>query len=458
MHLDFVKLVDPYKTKALESLKKLISFNSVDDETTQTKQKPFGEGVYNALDYIAKLGEELGFKVDRCENYCTELSYGEGKIVDIYAHADVVPVSKTWKTDPFELVIDGDYMYGRGAADDKGPGISALYAAKALLDNKLIDGYKLRIIFGGNEEKGSRCLEHYFHSLKKEYPTYGFTPDADFPLIYGEKSVSFYEAKYKINLNGVTKFDFGSASNIVLDKCKINCFLDKDIIAKKVKKYQKKHPEITIKYDDYEIEFIGKPSHGAHPWEGVNAGLHMLNFIGMVSKNNVLQKIYNDYFDGRGKNFKGDYSSEFFTESSYCIGLMKYCDGILTLYVNMRLPENVDPEVACENIKKTTKCDELNLLSKGEALIQKPDSFLVRTLHDVYVKHTNDTQSKILAIGGGTYAKETKNTIAFGPTFPNRNYHIHEDDEYFLKSDFEKCMEIYAEAIYRLGEGAKNEK
>ena len=47
-------------------------------------------------------------------------------------------------------------------------------------------------LIGGNEERGSACLEHYFHKLNKPYPKYGFTPDGDFPLIYGEKGICMH--------------------------------------------------------------------------------------------------------------------------------------------------------------------------------------------------------------------------------------------------------------------------
>ena len=35
-------------------------------------------------------------------------------------HTDVVPVSKSWSTDPFKATIKGDKLYGRGACDMKG--------------------------------------------------------------------------------------------------------------------------------------------------------------------------------------------------------------------------------------------------------------------------------------------------------------------------------------------------
>ena len=148
-----------------EALDKLISFlkiNSIYDEKTISEDAPFGKGVKEALDYIASLALENGFNVDYCDHYCTEISYGEGKLLDIYAHADVVPVSADWVHSPFEPVIENGKLYARGSSDDKGPAIAAFYALKMLKDIDLIKGYKVRIVIGGDEERGSGSLEEYF--------------------------------------------------------------------------------------------------------------------------------------------------------------------------------------------------------------------------------------------------------------------------------------------------------
>ena len=276
MSSQFKELADKYYLKALNSLKEFVSINTINDQNTVSKEHPFGNGVEKGLSFIAKLGRELGFNVDRCDNYVTELSIGNGPLVDIYAHADVVPVSKTWKTDPFVPTIINNVMYARGASDDKGPGIASLYAAKAVLDTFGIEGYKLRIIFGGDEERGSACLDHYFNVLKKEYPKYGFSPDADFPLIYGEKSIYSYSASYNIHLESIEPFTFGNALNIVLDEANIK--LDSAKYATQILKYQNDYPEVKLNYDNGILHFKGQAAHGSTPWNGVNAGLHLLNF------------------------------------------------------------------------------------------------------------------------------------------------------------------------------------
>jgi len=447
--LNFKELTAPYLEEAKKELLNYLSINSVYDESTRTEEKPFGDGVNNALDYLAKLGERLGFKVDRCDNYCTELSYGEGPLIDIYAHADVVPVSNSWKTDPFSPTIEGESVFARGATDDKGPGLASLYSAKALLDNKLISGYKLRLIFGGNEERGSLCLDHYFNSMHKEYPTYGFSPDADFPMIYAEKSIINLKlfAPNKSDKK-LPSFFCGEATNIVIDNCEIKIEDPTKDFEEKLNEYRKEHPEITISYHNNTLHFIGKSVHGSTPWLGVNAGLHALNFLDKLGyRTGYLFDMLNS---GTGEAFGGNYLSAIFDGSSYCVGFINCKEDHIEISINARVPENVEAKDVSKKVA-TAGDGPVQIVSYSPGFVVQPNSKIVKTLLKVYQEETGDLSSKPMAIGGGTYARESKNTIAFGPTFKGRDYRIHQDDEFILLDDFEKLLSIYAHAIYSLG-------
>ena len=55
-----------------------------------------------------------------------------------------------------------------------------------------------------------------------------------------------------------------------------------------------------------------------------------------------------------------------------------------------------------------------------------------------------------MTIGGGTYAGELTNAVAFGPLFVGREDVCHIANEYMLEEDFYKLIEIYLCAIYEL--------
>lgn len=168
--VDFKNLVKNYYKDALDLLLKDCSINSIYDEKTITKEHPYGEGVAKCFDLLKNVALKDGFKVDMCDGHCLEIECGEGdKLIYIFAHQDVVPVAgQDWDNDPFTPVIKDERIYARGTSDDKGPGIASYFALKALKDAGLIKNFRVRLVFGGDEERGSSCLEYYFHTLKKK--------------------------------------------------------------------------------------------------------------------------------------------------------------------------------------------------------------------------------------------------------------------------------------------------
>lgn len=445
------KLAEKYYDLAIDSLKKWIQIDSTFDESTVTELAPFGKGVQKALEYIASLAEKDGFNVDRCDGYCTEISYGEGPLIAIYAHCDVVPVSGKWKFPPFSATIEDDIMYGRGTSDDKGPAIASYYALKLLRDNNLINGYKVTLVIGGNEECGSRCLEHYFHSLHKPYPSYGFTPDGDFPLIYGEKAIATYKVDLNIDIKEISSLNGGVVINSVIDEChaKFNVKLDEN----KIKEYCLKN-NLKYEYHDDELVFYGKSSHGSLPQEGINAGLHMIKFIGLMFNYDQLVKTGDGYMDGSGRNLGVYYESKLLHSTTYNVGLISYNNGMLEYSVNFRYPENVNAEEVCKKLD-TLSLGKVHYLGTGDYLLVDPESQMIKTLMNCYQEYTHDYKSQPMAIGGGTYAKESRNTIAFGSHFPGREDHIHEANEKIHLEDLRKSISIYASAIDELGKLTK---
>lgn len=79
-----------------------------------------------------------------------------------YGHYDVIPADErkgNWTTDPFKLSgVDG-YLYGRGASDNKGPVIAALFAAAELASTQRL-GADVVFLIEGDEECGSRGFDN----------------------------------------------------------------------------------------------------------------------------------------------------------------------------------------------------------------------------------------------------------------------------------------------------------
>lgn len=448
--MNYKKLVKPYQIDMLDALRRFVQIPSVYDEKTRTKNMPFGKDVNDALAYVADLGERFGFEVDRCDGYATELTTGEGsKTIGIYAHADVVPVTGNWDNPPFEPTIKDGKMYGRGTSDDKGPFIAAFYAAKALKDAGLIRGYKIKIVVGGDEERGSSCLDYYFHNLHKEYPTFGFTPDSDFPLIYGEKEIIDFFPTLNVKIPHVKKINGGAATNAVCDK--VNVSLDEieplcTYLKNKGIKYEQSGNDVTV---------YGKSCHGSTPELGVNAALLTLQALGEVYGDEDLVRIGTKLSDTTGKSF-GCYSrSDLLKDTTFCVGLITYENNELTFSVNFRYPENVKHQEIVAKFDDFFKTKSKIDGGPSHYLLFEPKSKLVSTLLEAYRKETGD-KSEPLTTGGGTYAKHAKNTVAFGALFPGRISTMHEPNEYMPIEDIFLSAAIYAHAIDLLGKIDEN--
>ena len=76
----------------------------------------------------------------------------------LMAHMDVVPIEDldAWTYDPFSGTIDDNYVWGRGAIDDKSSLISILESIEYLLADNFIPNRDIYIAFGHDEENSGK--------------------------------------------------------------------------------------------------------------------------------------------------------------------------------------------------------------------------------------------------------------------------------------------------------------
>lgn len=74
------------------------------------------------------------------------------------SHIDVVPPGdlSLWDSDPYELVVDGDLIRGRGVEDNQQAMAAQVILAKALLENGLTPPINYGMLFVSDEETGSK--------------------------------------------------------------------------------------------------------------------------------------------------------------------------------------------------------------------------------------------------------------------------------------------------------------
>lgn len=86
--------------------------------------------------------------------------------VIVYGHYDVQPVDpiELWTSPPFEPVVIGDRLLGRGTADDKGQVHAHVMAAEAILATRSAMPVNVRYVFEGEEESGSVNLDRWLEA------------------------------------------------------------------------------------------------------------------------------------------------------------------------------------------------------------------------------------------------------------------------------------------------------
>jgi acetylornithine deacetylase len=85
--------------------------------------------------------------------------WGQGPTLALASHLDVVPPGSGWTRDPYDPVIEGTRLYGRGSGDAKASVAAMLCAAKDLLDSGGMDAGRLLLLFGLGEETTTPTME-----------------------------------------------------------------------------------------------------------------------------------------------------------------------------------------------------------------------------------------------------------------------------------------------------------
>lgn len=446
----------------VDSTVELIKIKSLEGESSEGK--PFGEGPYEALMKALEISEKLGFKTVNLDGYVGYAEYGEGEeYVAALGHLDVVPEGDGWNYDPYGGEIVDGKIYGRGTTDDKGPIVAALYGVKAIMDEGLALNKRIRIIFGTNEETGSRELEYYLEREKP--PVAGFTPDADYPLINGEKGITIFNLISEVGEQSgdiqLLEFAGGQAANMVPDKCTALIKADNaDEIIEMVEKFkiQKKY-DITAKCIDGNIRVncIGESAHGSTPELGFNAVMAMIEFLSELQFSTETVNAYLDFMNEKiGLNLHGEafgcyLEDEVSGKLSFNVGVMELHDGVMKMVLNLRYPVTKTLDDMMVPFKETLKGTNISIdgFVHQEPLYFEESHPLVKTLQKVYEEQTGN-RAELISIGGGTYAKEMPNILAFGPQFPGEPDVIHKPNEYITVENLITNAKIYANALYEL--------
>ena len=157
--------VDQLFEDSVKILTDLIAFKTVSGEDNNS--------LINYCDEILKKLGATSFKTFDNEKKRVNLfatlkakkSNGKKPII-LSGHTDVVPVSKSWSTDPFKATIKGNKLYGRGACDMKG--FIACTLAYAPIYSKTNLDRDIHFSFTFDEETACQGAPILIEELKKK--------------------------------------------------------------------------------------------------------------------------------------------------------------------------------------------------------------------------------------------------------------------------------------------------
>ena len=440
--VDFKQLVLERKERILKDISDSVKIPSV----TGTPE------CQEALAHTLQLGKDMGFKVESFHNDTSgHICYGDEKeFIGVLGHLDVVPVSpKDWDRDPFSGEYDDEFINGRGTQDDKGPTIIALHAIDIIQKLGLPIKKGVKVILGTQEEGGDWSdIENYFKT--NPAPICGFTPDSSFPLIYAEKHIIQINIGGKMKFEKVKSFKGGSAVNSVPASAEVEFNLSADEVSAIVEEFKKNNPEAKVELDGTTVRLLGLSAHSKNPEKGISAIWAMIRLIDQVEENAVIKKYIENHLDDVQPTKLG--LAHVAVDGPLTINNGKFnFDGTdFDLWFDFRSPNELNPDDIVNKVKSVWDGFEFKEVFIERGIFKAPDDPIIVTLEKAYRDVTGDMETKLIASGGGTYAKAAPNTVAYGAIFPGDESRVHQKNERLSVDSLVKACEIYCHAIYNL--------
>lgn len=423
------KYLESHKDEMLGLLSELVAIPSVQGEALEGK--PFGEEPARALAFMLEKCREYGFAVENVDNYAGSADFGAHEPeLAILSHLDVVPAGSGWSSDPFTLTADGDKLIGRGAIDDKGPAVAALFALRAVRELGIPLKKGVRLIFGTNEENGSADLAYY--RSKRELPPVVFTPDGEYPVINAEKGM--LRVYFSAPFNNGAIYDEGGVINAVPQLCSYDVRLEEN-------------GDVSLNYG----KMKGVSAHASTPEKGENAITKFLTFnnygVPMLKK---LAELF-PHGEFNGKSCGLGFSDPISGDMTCVLSILYTKDGRLHGGIDIRFPLDRKKaeirDIICGKLREAGF--DIDSCEGVEPHCTDENSTFVQALLKTYEQVTGE-KGRCIAIGGGTYVHEIEGGVAFGAEFPGKDYHMHSPDEFITVGELLKNAELMAEAIIEI--------
>lgn len=457
------RLIEGWREEIIEKLRGWVAIDSKAGEPAGDGM-PFGAEVRKALDRALADAQEMGFETANFDGFAGHVAMGSGKqTMGILAHLDVVPAGDGWTHDPFAGEIENGRFYARGAIDDKGPALAALYAMRAVRDAgvELEDG--VRLILGCDEETGMTDMRHYASCV--ETPDYGFSPDAEYPVINIEKgglgialtAVCTSDADAEIPVYSMYA---GERVNVVPGTAWAEVGVERvSCEALKARMADDRVEVIDLGGGRAKVVATGVSAHASTPHLGINAaGILVIALnraqAGGGSRAAICALAEKIGLEGHGESLGIAIEDELSGKLTCNMGVLRFDGKVMSVQLDIRYPIVVETEgegATCGRMCMALSDTPFSVKrTGGHGVHHVPaEHKVVKKLLQVYHDITG-REAYAMAIGGGTYSRMMPNTVAFGPCFPGDPDPCHMPDESIDLEQYMTSIRIMAHAIEAL--------
>lgn len=451
--------------------------------TVHGEQAPLAE----QRKWLARVGAELGLVVrDRLTMTELELPGPDGAaVLGLVVHGDLQPVNASeWSVPPFSGTVKDGEVWGRGAADDKGPLVQALLAMAALRSSGLARTHTVRLLVGTDEEGGASDLDTY----KAAYalPDMSLVLDSDFPVVVGEKAwaewiVLAQERSGDAARGPVEVIDLtaGQAVTIVPDRATLTLRWrggapdwDRWLAPVRAAKLPP-DTRLEISGDGAERTIVAR-GRAAHAGMALSQGRNALLALAVAMHGRLPPCAASDLLEyvnvagrdigGRGLGLTEKDPLWGSTDTNFGV-VQREANGWLGLHVNLRSAPSLWGEALRARVDANARAFAArrgaHFVTGGrfgyEPFVVPMNAPLVQRLLAAYARGTGHPAKPVVS-AGGTYAGRMTNAVAFGMWFREDGvYPGHNSEERVEIRSLERGMHVLAEALGDLATGARIE-
>ena len=385
-------------------IERVVKIESVEELDKAAPGAPFGPGPRAALDEALAIAKGMGFTVHDVDGYVgyADLPGESDTQIGIIGHVDVVPAGPGWTVEPFAVTHREGYLMGRGVIDDKGPIVTALHAVKFWLDKGEKLPYTVRIIFGANEETGMGDVPYYRERFAD--PAFLFTPDAEFPVSYGEKGLYDGLITSKAFEDGkIVDIEGGAATNAVpgIAHAVVRADIASLAEAPGIKLVDASLPHLGVSAIELLVSYLLE--------RGLCSAAERA-YLELVRKATSAT-------DGSGLGIEA--SDAHFGELTVVGGTICMEDGRIKQTLDCRFPTSITPAEITERIGALASEAGASYESTREVepFLVDPESDVIQALLTAYNEATGE-DAEPFTQGGGTYARKFSCAASFGPEMP----------------------------------------